>query len=377
MKRFIPLFSLLFLILLQEGFSTHLETCDCKQIRGLINTTVREVTVGLEDRLTKLILLNINLSMSNQSEARLTTTIKELLEPIQRQLNFHLPPPSQFPRTQAPPSQLPPTQAPPLQLGTRDSPAISCKDLLENHPNAPSGYYWINQTVSPARVYCSMSETCGNETGGWMRVANIDMRNTSQPCPRGLNLLTSPRRLCDITSRSGCISHNINVRGVQYSKVCGKIIVYQRSTPIAFHFGSRGIERGYVFGVSLTHGQNPRKHIWTFAGASDETNRNPTFKCPCTNTALSPRVPSFVGNDYFCNTGLSRHYSTSPSGVHTADPLWDGKGCGRTNTCCSFNTPPWFVKGLSSSTTEKIEMRMCRPDGSGTTPFELVELYVM
>ncbi len=116
----------------------------------------------------------------------------------------------------------------------------------------------------------------------------------------------------------------------------------------------------------------------TFAGASDETNRNPTFKCPCTNTALSPRVPSFVGNDYFCNTGLSTHYSTFPNGrVHTADPLWDGKGCGRTNTCCSFNTPPWFVKGLSSPTTENIEMRMCQPDGSGTTPFELVELYVM
>ncbi len=377
MKRFIPFFSLLFLIVLQEGFSTHLETCDCNQIRGLINTTVREVTVGLEDRLTKLILLNINLSMSNQSEARLTTTIKELLEPIQRQLNFHLPPPSQFPRTQAPPSQLPPTQAPPLQLGTRDSPAISCKDLLENHPNTPSGYYWINQTVSPARIYCSMSETCGNETGGWMRVANIDMRNTSQSCPSGLTLISSPKRVCDITSR-GCVSNRFSVQGFQYNKVCGKIISYQYKVPIAFIYGSRGFERDYVYGVSLTHGQNPRKHIWTFAGASDETSNDYTYKCPCINTALtSSQVPSFVGNDYFCDTAYSSYYNNYiPYSLQVSDPLWDGKGCGRTNTCCSFNSPPWFLKQLPSPTKDNVEMRVCKPDSDGSTPLEIIELYV-
>ena len=32
-----------------------------------------------------------------------------------------------------------------------------------------------------------------------MRVANIDMTNTSQNCPSGLDLITSPRRLCDTT----------------------------------------------------------------------------------------------------------------------------------------------------------------------------------
>ena len=48
----------------------------------------------------------------------------------------------------------------------------------------------------------------------------------------------------------------------------GGVIAYQNTVPIAFHYQSRGIDADYVYGVSLTNGQNPREHIWTFAGAS-------------------------------------------------------------------------------------------------------------
>ena len=34
-------------------------------------------------------------------------------------------------------------------------------------------------------------------------------------------------------------------------------------------------------------------------------------------------------------------------------------GCGQVNTCCSFSNPPWFMKELSSSTADDIEMRLC------------------
>ena len=102
-----------------------------------------------------------------------------------------------------------------------------------------------------------------------MRVANIDMRNNSHTCPSGLSLISSPKRLCDVTS-SGCVSNSFSVQDVQYSHVCGKIIGYQNRLPVAFHHSSRGIDGDYVYGVSLTHGQNPRNHIWTFAGAPDE-----------------------------------------------------------------------------------------------------------
>ena len=58
-----------------------------------------------------------------------------------------------------------------------------------------------------------------------------------------------------------------------------------------------------------------------------------------------------------------------------AEGASDGEGCGSTNTCCYDPqrevNPPWFVKTLSSPTSDNIEMRMCRPSTSGSTPFEL------
>ncbi len=352
MKLSTLLLSLMSLTLLHEAVSFHLQTCECHQIRDLVNITVQEAVAGLEDRLSRN--LNINTTDRSTLETRLTTTMKQLLKPIKQQLDYHLP-----------------------RLGTKDKPAHSCKDLHKTSPKASSGYYWIKQSSeSPVRVYCSMSGTCGNETGGWMRVANIDMRNSSQSCPSGLTLVSSPKRVCDIT-KLGCVSNTFSVQGFQYSKVCGKIIGYHKRIPIAFHFGGR-IDSGYVYGVSLTHGQNQRKHIWTFVGASDETNQQYNFKCPCINTALvSSRVPSFVGNDYFCDTAYSSYYSNySPYPLQVNDPLWDGKGCGLTNTCCSFNSPPWFVKQLPSPTKENVEMRVCRPGVDGSTPLEIIELYV-
>ncbi len=181
----------------------------------------------------------------------------------------------------------------------------------------------------------------------------------------------------DIT-KLGCVSNTFSVQGFQYSKVCGKIISYHQRRMFAFNYGSRGIERDYVFGVSLTHGQNPRKHIWTFAGALDETRYDYYAKCPCINTALtSSRVPKFVGNDYFCDTAYSRSSNNySPYPLQVSDPLWDGKGCGRTNTCCSFNSPPWFVKQLASPTKESIEIRVCTPTLEGSSPLEIIKLYI-
>ena len=260
-----------------------------------------------------------------------------------------------------------------------DDPASSCKALPSN---SPSGYYWIRTQGSSVRVYCNMNATSGNLTGGWMRVAYIDMENTSHKCPSGLTLLSrglAPRRTCDINS-TGCISNTFSVHGFEYSHVYGRIIAYQNRIPIAFYFNSYSIDSGYVFGVSLTHGRNPRNHIWTFAGAADETanTHSPRFKCACINTNISPTppIPNFVGNNYFCDTALSTHYNNVPGAFQPADPLWDGEGCGPTNACCSFNHPPWFVKHLPSPTTDDIEMRLCRPSTDGSTPIEIVELYI-
>ena len=266
-----------------------------------------------------------------------------------------------------------------------DSPAKSCKDLYATY-YASSGYYWIGEIGSAVRVYCNMSLTCGNLTGGWLRVANIDMTNTSQNCPSGLSLTSSPKRVCDIHS-TGCVSNDFDVNGAQYSHICGRVIGYQKGANDAFWYHSSGIDGGYVYGVSLTHGQWPRQHIWTFAGVLDETSTSGYYrwKCPCVNPNLDPglTLPSYIGNDYFCDTAFETRWNTVPNyqSIQVSDPLWDGEGCGPTNTCC-YNperevNPPWFVKTLSSPTSDDIEMRLCRPDRDiGSTPIEIVELYV-
>ena len=257
---------------------------------------------------------------------------------------------------------------------TEDNPASSCSTLPAY---SPSGYYWISTQSSPVRVYCNMNATSGNLTGGWMRVAYIDMRNTRHQCPSELTLFSRsspPRRVCNITG-DGCVSTTFTVHGVEYSHVYGRIIGYQFDTPAAFYFYTYSIDQPYIFGVSLTHGQNPRKHIWSFAGGRDETPTYQRWQCPCSNINFSPppTVPSFVGNDYFCDTAYS---SYNAQGLESSDPLWDGKGCGPVSTCCSFNNPPWFHKDFPSPTTDGIEMRSCRGDYAGSTPIELVELYV-
>ena len=119
---------------------------------------------------------------------------------------------------------------------TPSHPATSCKEILQLAPQSPSGLYWIKGTDNAAKhMYCDMERSCKGVAGGWMRVASIDMTDTSSTCPPGLRTLTSPRRLCAMyTDRPGCSSAVLPVQGVQYSRVCGKIIGYQDKTPDAF-----------------------------------------------------------------------------------------------------------------------------------------------
>ena len=146
--------------------------CECHEIRELVNASVQQAVAHLEYKLDIMIDNAIsNINSNDETElSNLASTIQGLLKPIQTQLDYHLPPP---------------------QPGnSANSPATSCKDLYDTH-DASSCYYWIGEIGSSFRVYCNMSLTCGNLTGGW---ANIDMTNTSQNCPSGLSLITSPKR---------------------------------------------------------------------------------------------------------------------------------------------------------------------------------------
>ena len=212
-----------------------------------------------------------------------------------------------------------------------------------------------------------------------MRVANLDMTDTNQHCPSGFGLITSPKRACG-ASGYGCVSTTFPLDGVKYSRVCGKVIGYQYATPDAFYpyynDRSRTIDSQYVDGVSLTHGQTPRKHIWTFAAAHDEA-KSDSDVCPCsrTTTSFTGTVPPFIGQDYFCDSG-SRYFRQYR--WYHADPLWDGSGCGPISSCCGFNNAPWFCKQLPQPTTDDIEMRTCTDYNiqDEYVALESVEIYV-
>ena len=270
---------------------------------------------------------------------------------------------------------------------TQNNPADSCSNVFYT---CPSGYYWIRSSNGTAvQVYCDMNRVCGcSGTGGWTRVAYLNMTDTTQQCPSAWTLQTrssEPRRLCGRSSSSAsCKSVTYSTFGMSYSHVCGRVIGYHNRTPDAFYSSaSQTIEGYYVDGVSITHGSpGSRQHIWTFAAgyAENSPSRDPTWSCPCADraTAIS-RVPSFVGNDYFCESGNPNSSGTSM--FYSNDPLWDGQGCGAAS-CCELSyppgvTPPWFCKQLPQITIDDIEIRICGERiGDEDTPVELIEIYI-
>ena len=272
-----------------------------------------------------------------------------------------------------------------LSINSPSTPARSCAVL----PFSTSGYYWVRASNgSTVRVYCDMTRSCGGVTGGWMRVASLDMTNSSHQCPSGLRLDTFNIRTCrSVSTLRTCPSVTFpSVAAMGYSKVCGKIIAYQIGHMGTFgsRWGTRPdnptLEENYLDGISLTHGR-PRQHIWSFAAGQDEsgTASSEFYNCPCTNTdhaSGATQPPAFVENDYFCDTGSRELYVSGR--FYADDPLWDGAGCGPLNTCCSLNTPPWFYKQLPQPTTDNIEMRVCRDElaSDEDVAIEMIEIYV-
>ena len=246
---------------------------------------------------------------------------------------------------------------------TQASPVTSCSALPAN---CPSDYYWVASSNGTAvQVYCDMDRVCGcNSTGGFTRVANLNMSNPSEQWPGELVLQTynsEPRRLCGRGSSSGasCVSTVYNTYGISYSHVCGRVIGYQYATPDGFE-GTPSIEGPYVDGVSLTHGEpGTRVHIWTFVARHGDV--------------VCGTAPSFVENDYFCDRGNPG--TVDHNTLYASDPLWDGQDGGSSPPGV---TAPWFCKQLPQTTTNDIEIRICGNSATTDedTPVEIIELHI-
>ena len=209
------------------------------------------------------------------------------------------------------------------------------------------------------------------------------MSDNSQQCPSGWTEATyDGLRLCGRPANAAprtCESANFTI-GFRYTQVCGRAIGYQFGDPVAFALSSgQSIDQYYMDGLTLTYGsQGARRHIWSFVNGLSE-DRVGRDACPCApnhNNGSGGNPPSFVGTNYFCESG-----SVSLTFTFQNERLWDGEGCSlRGNTCCSFNSPPYFTTQLQAPTSDSVEGRLCgyesRNSGSAGTLIQLLELYV-
>ena len=220
---------------------------------------------------------------------------------------------------------------------------------------------------------------CGE--GRWDRVAYLNMSDPSQQCPSAWREYSNNEtRACGPPYHpNGPIRASTSYpTNHQYSRVCGTAIGYQLGDPIAFNYGSVwSVDAYYVFVVSITHGAyGAHTHIWTFAAGEHEVRSSYDGRCcPCSNGRDSP---SYVSENYYCESGNPSNSTIIVSHLYSNDPLWDGKQC--EDTCCSNGkSPPWFTVKLPKPTMDDIEVRIIASYGSSgehEALVELLEIYV-
>ena len=223
----------------------------------------------------------------------------------------------------------------------------SCADIL-HHSSSPSssGYYLVRSSTGQlTSVYCDMTRTCGNITGGWMRVAELDLDH----CFTGLRSQSFDGvRTCVVSEDgAGCTSVLFSSFNIQYTSICGKIRGYGVGTVDGLY--DRRTLKGpigdtYLDGVGISSDGN---HIWSFVAGG----------CDCNYK------PSFIGNDWTCDG------TSCSEGNFCNKLLWNSSICGEGGQ---------FLKRFSSSTIADINVRVCRDEPRDNEDIAItgLELYV-
>ena len=271
-----------------------------------------------------------------------------------------------------------------LQGRLQQYPEVSCHQLAVS-TSVLSGYYWMKSgNGSAVRVFCDVSSSFGVGGRGYMRVADLDMSRASEVCPDTLQARTDicDRKLCGRgNTLPGCSSVNYPTFGIPFQRVCGQVLAFQYGTPNGFFAHQYNpaitIDEAYLDGVSMTYGYSPRRHIWSFAAAMNSSTGGPST-CPCMKSDASQpsvSIPVFVEQQYFCDT--SSLDNSAPG--YCNEQLWDGRGCGYGNSCCSMQGhSPWFCLDLGEEVVADIELRVCGNENSSNedSPLQAVSLYV-
>ena len=187
-----------------------------------------------------------------------------------------------------------------------------------------------------------------------MRVAYLNMSDSEySTCPHDLS---EANGICILDNNIHCSAATTYSAVVEYSKVCGRIVVFQSGSADGFASYNEAVrtinvtslDGNYVDGFSLTRG-SPPQHIWTFA-AVNRIGHLDGAHCSCSSNSH----PAFVGRDYFCYV-LRNQWQESD---------------------CTSSSPPWFYKQLSPPTSDDIEMRACRDEDNENVGIQAIEIYV-
>ena len=227
------------------------------------------------------------------------------------------------------------------------------------------------------------SHPCGGH--GWKTVAYLDFRRDDTDCLAGFRTGEGNKPHVCVSTTSLFIFNGDPICSAAfsfpppgpYSSVCGRIAAYQLGTDhrafvpnVYYHSGVT-----LTYGGDLSEITTGATHIWSFVVGStqDQTSTPSSNRCPCD---MGSPPSSFVGDDYFCESGNTEVLPTGMATFFPGNLLWDGLGCIPSSTCCSRIGHPYFVKHLGTTTTEDIDMRTCTSGGLEDTVIELIELYV-
>ena len=255
----------------------------------------------------------------------------------------------------------------------------SCADVFNFSIKLPSGMYSIRSGNSSINKYCfattntTIANSCNGIPGRWKRIAYLNTDENPVTCPDAFEVrnVTSSPPLCRRNNTSaGCSSVIYPSYGTSYSQVCGTVRVHPEGTPDGFSShnsnqrqrNGQSVNQNYVDGVSLTYGDSSnRNHIWTYTAAT--TVRLDRRGCGICNNS-KPIVP---GTNFTCtNAYCSNDNSCFPN------TLWGND----TKQCFGNET---FYRQLSESTTDNIELRVCRDQDRDDEDIliSFVELFVL
>ena len=214
---------------------------------------------------------------------------------------------------------------------------------------------------------------------GWKEVVNVTYSHPGVECPdewqdNGYDIKGCGRT--SISTTDAIFTHSFPVgEGVEYDEVCGRIHGYGVGETVTFNTVSDDIEGIYVEGISLTHtaADNTLVHIWTFAASPFENPNSVNIRqCPCDGGA---NPPDFVGQNYFCESGVPVGSTGSANVFYGDDLLWDGKDCA-VEVCCTRAGPPYFHSYLPQPTTADIDVRLLLGFSGIDVSITHIELYV-